>query len=154
VGRLIHENKNPTSNETWEAAWHLSNVWKLSRRSATQWNLIIIRFTSCVCLLPVYCEPNVANVSGLSILVAPLVFLSRLFIVLFNQLLTSLWKGGALSTTMYSIFMVPFHHTRGYHLISKTNVLSIGHAYSYYFVIFNFHSNIYTLARHKCCARI
>jgi hypothetical protein len=43
---------------------------------------------------------------------------------------------------------------RGYHLISITNVLSIGHAYSYYFVIFNFHSNIYTLARQKCCARI
>ena len=32
--------------------------------------------------------------------------------------------------------------------------LYIGHAYSYYFVIFNFHANIYTLARQKYCARI
>jgi hypothetical protein len=42
---------------------------------------------------------------------------------------------------MYSRYVFMSH--RGYHLISKTNVLSIGHAYSYYFVIFNFHSNIY-----------
>jgi hypothetical protein len=38
--------------------------------------------------------------------------------------------------------------------LTSYKFLSIGHVYSYYFVIFNVHSNIYTLARQKCCARI